>query len=275
MVFMPDAVDDAFLDACPRLKVVSAALKGYDNFDVAACRRRGIRFAIVPDLLTVPTAELAVALLLGVSRNVLEGDRLVRSGCFPGWRPVLFGTGLSESIVGIVGMGAVGQAIAERLSGFRPRLLYSDPAPPEPDREAALGLKRTSFPELLRRSDFVVLAAPLRRDTLHLINGETIAWMKPNAYLVNISRGSVVDEEAVAGALRGGKLAGYAADVFAFEDWARPDRPREIPKVLLDETGRTLFTPHLGSAVGPVRREVAMEAARNILQAFNGHSLEK
>ena len=126
MVFMPDSLDAEFLARCRRLKIVAAALKGYDNFDVAACTQRGVWFTIVPDLLTDPTAELTIALLLGLTRKVLEGDRYVRSGAFQGWRPHLYGSGLSGRTLGIIGLGAVGQALAKRLRGFDLTLLYSD-----------------------------------------------------------------------------------------------------------------------------------------------------
>ena len=115
LAFMPDRIDDAFLQACPRLKIVAAALKGYDNIDVKACAQRDVWVGIVSDLLTEPTAELAIALLLGLIRNVLPGDRFVRSGAFRGWRPLLYGSTLGEATPGIIGMGAVGRAIARRL----------------------------------------------------------------------------------------------------------------------------------------------------------------
>ena len=270
MVFMPDSLDAAFLEACPDLGIVAAALKGYDNFDVAACTRRGVWFTIVPDLLSEPTAELALGLLLGLSRNLLAGDRFVRSGEFAGWRPQLYGPGLTGKTLGIVGMGGVGQALAQRLLGFDLKVVYADPRRLPQDEEKALRLIRVSLKELLKKSDFVVLAVPLNSSTLHLIDADTLAIMKPGSILINPCRGSVVNEKAVAQALARGHLHGYAADVFAMEDWARPDRPAGIPQALLDNPGQTLFTPHLGSAVDEVRREIALEAAHNLLQALRG-----
>lgn len=270
MVFMPDTIDEAFLDACPDLKVVSAALKGYDNFDVDACTRRGVWFTIVPDLLIVPTAELTIALLLGIARNVLEGDRFVRSGGFRGWRPLLYGTGLMGVTAGIVGMGALGRAVSERLLGFGTKVIYSDTLRLGKEKEEKYGLTHVPLAELLPKSDFVILAVPLKAETTHLINAKAIERMKPGSFLINTCRGSVVDENAVAEALAAGHLAGYAADVFEMEDLARIDRPKGIPAELLGDTERTLFTPHLGSAVDEARREIAREAARNILQALNG-----
>jgi phosphonate dehydrogenase len=270
MTFMTDSVDDAFLAACPRLRVVGCALKGYDNYDVEACTRRGIWITNVPDLLTIPTAELTIGLLIGLTRKMLSGDRLVRSGTFDGWRPVLYGAGLTGKALGLIGMGAVGQAIAARLQGYEMTLLYTDPRPLPADVEARFGLTRVGFEELLATSDYVVPMVPYRPETLHMIDSRAIAAMKGGAFLINACRGSVVDEAAVADALTTGKLAGYAADVFELEEWARPGRPNAIPERLLRDTERTLFTPHIGSAVDSVRLAIAMEAATNILQVLSG-----
>ena len=261
MVFMPDSLDDEFLSACPHLRIIAAALKGFDNFDVAACTRRGIWFTIVPDLLTEPTAELALGLTLSLARNVLSGDRLIRSDTFEGWRPVLYGTGLAGSTVGLVGYGEVAQALARMLQGFSCRILYHDPA------SLAASIP---FEHLLAASDFVLPLIPLTPDTFHLFNRKTLAQMKFGAFLINVSRGSVVDEEAVADALESGSLAGYAADTFEMEDWARSDRPPHISPRLLALPEKTLFTPHLGSAVARVRLEIERAAAANILQVLRG-----
>jgi phosphonate dehydrogenase len=266
-------MDDDFLGACPNLKIVAAALKGYDNFNVESCTRRGIWFTIVPDLLTIPTAELAVGLLIGLTRKMLEGDRFIRTGQFKGWRPKLYGTGLAGRCLGIVGMGIAGQAVAKRLSSFDMVLLYTDRIPLPKQQEQAWGISHVSLDDLLERSHFVLLCVPLAHDTLHFIDENALAKMKPGSFLVNVGRGSVVDEQAVASALASGHLAGYAADVFEFEDWARRDAPSGVPRSLL-ETGTTFFTPHLGSAVDDVRREIALEAACNILQAFEGRRPE-
>jgi phosphonate dehydrogenase len=270
MVFMPDSLDEAFLERCPELRIVAAALKGYDNFDVESCTRRGVWFTIVPDLLTVPTAELAIGLLMGLTRKMLDGDELVRSGAFPGWRPTLYGTGLYGGNAGIIGMGRLGRAIAERLKSFGVALAYADPVPLSWETESELRLKRLPLDELLGWSDFVILAAPLTAETFHLVDDRSLQLMEPHGFLVNVGRGSTVDEEAVANALELGKIAGYAADTFQMEDWALPDRPREIPRRLLQMRDRTLFTPHLGSAVDTVRCQIALEAARNIVDVFEG-----
>jgi phosphonate dehydrogenase len=270
LAFMPDVVDAEFLNGCPKLKIVAAALKGFDNFDVQAMTQRRIWFTMVPDLLTVPTAEHAITLLLNLARRVLPGDRFVRSGKFTGWRPELYGTGLSGSTVGIVGMGAIGQAIVRRLGNFDVEILYYDRQRMSADRERDASLRYQNLSDLLSLCDFVILSVPLSKETLHLIDGAAIQQMKRGSYLINICRGSVVDEAAIAAALDSGQLAGYAADVFELEDSCRGDRPQSIPRSLIDNEAQTLFTPHLGSAVDEVRRQIELRAARNILQALRG-----
>jgi phosphonate dehydrogenase len=270
MVFMPDSIDGDFLKLCPELRIVAAALKGYDNFDVEACTRHGVWFTVVPDLLTIPTAELTIGLLLGLSRKMSQGDRYVRSGAFRGWLPEFYGTGLNGATIGIIGMGSVGQAVSLRLSGFGAKVIYNDTTPIAGEREEALQAGYLPLEELLKTSDFVVPLVPLRPATKHLINAKAISTMKHGSLLINVCRGSVVNENAVVDALASGRLAGYAADVFEMEDWARADRSRTIPQALLDNVEQTFFTPHIGSAVDNVRREIAMEAAKNIIRALNG-----
>lgn len=268
MAFMPDTVDEGFLEQCPRLKIVAAALKGPDNFDIEACTRRGVWFTLVPDLLTVPTAELAIALLLGITRRVLQGDDHVRSGMFRGWRPELYGCGLTGRTLGIIGMGAVGRAIAQRAAAFGIRVLYTDPV--EAVLPPTVMAERADLVSVIARSDFLMPLTHLNRDTCRMIGATALASMKPGAYLVNVGRGSLVDEAAVADSLASGHLGGYAADVFEMEDWALMSRPRTINAALLADRARTLFTPHIGSAVDEVRQAIAMEAALNIADALEG-----
>jgi phosphonate dehydrogenase len=270
LVFMPDRIDEAFLALCPQLRVIAGAFKGYDNIDVEACTRSGIWVTIVPDLLSQPTAELALSLILGLARNVLPGDRMVRSGKFQGWRPRLYGRGLAGSTVGILGMGKLGQALVRLLTGFSARIIYHDPVKMSPVEEAFLGMARAGFDQVLRESDFVVVMAPLTSATVHLINADALARMKMGAYLVNVGRGSLVEEAAVSQAIGQGHLAGYAADVFEMEDWARPDHPAAIDFGLLTNPEQTLFTPHLGSAVDRARLEIELSAARSIVQGLRG-----
>ena len=270
MAFMTDRIDAEFLDACPGLRVIGAALKGFDNIDVAAATSRGVWVTICEDLLTIPTAELAIGLMLTLGRHLIEGDREIRENGFRGWRPVLYGTGLHASHVGIVGFGKVGQAIAERLAGFGCRIsaFDSSSAPFPAGFDGVVG--RSDLKPLLAQSDFVVLALPLTTDTMHIIDARAIAAMKPVALLVNPARGSLVDERAVANAIAAGSLAGYAADVFECEDWARRDRPRVIEERLRDMAAPTVLTPHIGSAVTSFRRQIEQSAALSIIEVLIG-----
>lgn len=269
MTFMPDRIDAAFLDQCPRLKIVSAALKGYDNFDVNACVNKGIYLTFVPDLLTVPTAELAIGLTIALTRQVRNADEFVRSGTFPGWTPRFYGLGIDGSTIGLMGFGAIGQAMAQRLSGWNCQLLCADQKPVAEETTRDFNLTQVDSDELLIRSDIVILGLPLTLDTLHFIDQQALAKMKSGAFLINPCRGSVVSEQAVLQALQSGHLGGYGADVFEMEDWARVDRPHQIEPALLAHP-RTLFTAHIGSAVASVRHAIESRAADNILQALDG-----
>lgn len=272
MAFMPDRVDADFLDGCPDLKIVAGALKGYDNFDADACAERGVWLTVVPDLLTEPTAELAVGLTIALARNLLAGDRYIRDGEFEGWRPLFYGAGLSGATVGIVGMGAVGRAIAERLQGFGVQIVYDDAKRLPAAAEKKLGAKFVPFDELLGSSNFIILALPLTPETTHIIGRDALKKVRPGTYLINPARGSLVREEAVADAVECGRLAGYAADVFEMEDWARTGRPPSVSFRLRQYQDRTAFTPHLGSAVDGVRLDIAMEAAQSIVDCFEGRT---
>jgi phosphonate dehydrogenase len=270
MAFMTDRIDADFLDACPRLKVIGAALKGFDNIDVAAASARGVWVTICEDLLTIPTAELAIGLMLTLGRQLLKGDRETRENGFRGWRPVLYGTGLHGSNVGIIGFGKVGQAIAERLSGFGCRITAFDSSSTTFPARFNDIVSRSDLQPLLTHSDFVVLALPLKADTMHIIDAAAIAEMKPGALLINPARGSLVDERAVASSIAAGHLAGYAADVFECEDWARHDRPRAIDLRLREVSAPTVLTPHIGSAVTKFRRQIELSAASSIVDVLSG-----
>lgn len=267
VAFMPDCIDQAFLDRCARLRIVACALKGYDNFDIEACTRRGVWVSIVPDLLTEPTAELAVGLAISLGRHVGSSDRFVRAGRFAGWRPTFYGRSLDGSTVAIIGAGRVGRAIARKLSGFSCEVVMVDTSP-QPSVPAHA--RYVDMDEALASAHFVILALPLDAGTLHLVDDAWLSRLRPDALLVNPARGSLVAEAAVANALSDGRLAGYAADVFECEDWARPDRPAGIEPRLLAMADRTLFTTHIGSAVHDVRQAIERDAAENLLEALAG-----
>lgn len=262
MAFMPDRMDRELLNVAPRLRTIACALKGYDNFDLKACEERGVKVSFVPDLLTEPTAELAVGLAISAARHVVAGDTGVRHG-FKGWRPTLYGTGLHNSVVSVVGLGAVGRAIVDRLMGFGcQELLGVDPINHD-DR-----VRMVDVDEAIERSNYVLLAVPLLSNTRHMINDAVLEISKPGQILVNIGRGSVVDEAAVARRLGSGLLGAYAADVFEMEDWLLSDRPRAIHPDLL-RSKSTIFTPHLGSAVARVRLAIEWRAAENLIKALS------
>lgn len=267
MVFMPDRVDAEFLQRCPALKVIGAALKGYDNFDVEACTANNVWLTFVPDLLTVPTAELTIGLMVGLIRHIRASDQHIRSGYFKGWRPQFYGLGVEGSTIAIIGMGAIGQAIAQRLSGWGAKLIYTDQQPLSAEKQAVLNLEFLSLDDALAQADIVIMALPLNVQTQHLINQPRLQQMQPGAFLVNPCRGSVVNETAVLRMLNTGHLAGYASDVFEMEDWAREDRPDEIDQELLAHTN-TLFTSHIGSAVSKVRLAIEKRAAENIIRVL-------
>jgi len=264
MVFMSDRVDARLLARFPRLKIVAGAFKGVDNVDVDACTARGVWVTVVPDALTAPTAELALALLLATIRRVREGDAIVRSGSFGGWRSGFHGFGLRDSPIGIVGAGAVGRQLTRLLIALGASPVFHDPAVTHVD-----GAPRLPLETLMRRCRAVVLALPLTAETRQLIGSARIALMRPGSVLVNVGRGSTVDENAVAEALSTGHLAAYAADVFAMEDGAPSERPAQIAPALFDHP-RCVFTPHIGSATAVARREIELQAARSIVQALSG-----
>ena len=264
MGFMTDRVDMPFLDGAPRLKIIACALKGYDSYDVAACEEAGVWLSIVPDLLTEPTAELAIGLCIGLGRHMRQGDHLIRSRPYKGWRPQLYGTGLNNATVAVVGLGAVGRAILARLQGFGcARLLGVDPGITLP------GIDSVTADIAQAQADILFLAAPLTPSSIHMLNARTLPRSKPGQLIINVGRGSVVDEQAIAAALQAGHLGGYAADVFNCEDWALDNRPRDIPDALL-RASNTLFTPHLGSAVHSVRLAIEHRAADNIIDVLQG-----
>lgn len=266
MGFMTDQIDSELLLAAPQLKIVACALKGFDNYNVPACTQAGVWVSIVPDLLTEPTAELAIGLAIGLARHVRQGDAYVRSGQFEGWRTHFYGMGLNGSVAAVVGLGQVGSAIVNKLSGFGcSRILGVDPeAKPS-------GVEMVSLDAAMSQADFLFVAAPLVPTTYHLIGKKQLEQAKACQLIINIGRGSVVDESAVIQALQKMQIGGYAADVFECEDWQLADRPRCISPELL-ALDNTIFTPHIGSAVKSVRVAIEQSAADNIIAVLQGRA---
>jgi lactate dehydrogenase-like 2-hydroxyacid dehydrogenase len=270
LAFVCDYIDEDIVSQCPRVQVISSFGKGSDNIDVDACTRHNVLVTINPDALTESTADLALGLLLSVSRNILNGDRHVRDRQFHGWHAIhCLGKDFHHSKLGIIGFGVIGQAIARRAKGFDTEISYYDVVR-KSDEAEKLGASYADMPLLLAESDFVIIAVDLRADNVHLVREEHLRLMKPGSYLVNISRGSIVDEAAVTRALQQGWIQGYAADVFEFEDRIVTDRPKYIDSGLLDRPEQTVLTPHIGTGTQQARERLAISSATQLLQALSG-----
>ena len=258
---LTDRVDASMLAGTTRLKILANYAVGYNNIDVTAATARGIVVTNTPDVLTDSTADLTWALILAVARRVAEGDAYVRSGAWSGWAPTqLLGTDVSGKVLGIVGMGRIGQAVAQRAAGFNMRICYTSRTHQAPGRLPSQWEQRT-LPDLLKAADFVSLHVPLTPATHHLINGRHLALMKPTAFLINTSRGSVVEEAALVDALIQRRLAGAGLDVFEQEPVFHPSL-RELRQVVL--------LPHLGSATLATRVRMGMICLDNIAALFAG-----
>jgi glyoxylate/hydroxypyruvate/2-ketogluconate reductase len=259
-VVTSDKVDAALLQARPRLKLVATGSVGYNHIDLAACGRSGVAVTNTPDVLTEATADMAFALLMATARRITESERWLRQGYWQRWAWDQFlGADLHGATLGIIGMGRIGSAIARRASGFEMKLLYANRSPAA--NESDLGATRVSKEELLARADHVVLVLPYSQQTHHTIGRAELALMKPTATLVNIARGGIVDDEALAEALREGRIAAAGLDVFENE-------PAVHPALLAVDN--VVMTPHIGSATRSSRLAMAMLAARNLTEVFGG-----
>ena len=262
LCLLTDRIDAELIAAAPRLRVISNLAVGYDNIDVAAATARGILVCNTPGVLTETTADLAWALIMAAARRVVEADRYLRAGRWRSWSPqLMLGQDIHGAVLGIVGMGRIGQVVARRARGFGMTILYADPEP-RPEIEQETGARRVSLETLLRESDFVTLHTPLTEETRHLIGAAQLRAMKRTAVLVNTARGPIVDEEALAEALREGRIFGAALDVFA-EEPIRPDSP-------LLGLENVVLLPHIGSASVATRRRMATMAAENLIAGLKG-----
>ena len=281
---LTDPVDAELIEAAPRLKAISNYAVGVDNVDLDAAAARGIPVGNTPDVLTDTTADLAVALMLGISRHLVEGDAYVRRGEWRTWETgLLLGHDLHGSTVGIVGFGRIGQAVARRLEGFGCEILHTSRRAVREGagavregagsaRTGAIPSRRTGaipiqvqLEELLERSDFVSLHSPLTAETRGLIGDEALARMKPTAYLVNTARGPIVDSEALGRALRAGRIAGAALDVTDPEPLPGGHPLLDVPNLLV--------LPHLGSATEATRARMADMAVENLLAGLAGEPM--
>ncbi|MBB3051811.1 lactate dehydrogenase-like 2-hydroxyacid dehydrogenase [Prauserella isguenensis] len=252
-----------FADAAgPQLKVVANVAVGYDNIDVPALAERGVTVTNTPGVLTDATADIAFGLLLSVTRRLGEGERLLRAGTPWSFHlGFMLGSGLQGKTLGIVGLGQIGRAMAERARAFGMSIVYTGRRRAPAEVESALDATYLPQDELLATADVVSLHCPLTPETRHLIDADALAAMKPTAFLVNTTRGPVVDEAALAAALREGTIAGAGLDVFENEPDVHPD--------LLD-LDNVALAPHLGSATVETRTAMATLAARNVLAVLAG-----
>ena len=261
ITLLTDRVDEEFLDvAGPELKIVANYAVGFDNIDVEACTRHGVLACNTPEVLTETTADTAFALMMAAARRIAEGDRFIRSGTPWIWGPLmLLGQDVHHATLGIVGFGRIGQALARRARGFAMRVLYYDMYRPPAEVELELGAEYRELEDLLRESDFVSLHTNLTPQTRHLINADRLAMMKPTSVLVNTSRGPVIDEQALARALKQGQIFAAGLDVFERE-------PDVHPGLLACDN--VVLIPHLGSATVKTRLAMANLAVDNLLAAL-------
>ncbi|OLT41378.1 D-glycerate dehydrogenase [Saccharomonospora sp. CUA-673] len=260
---LSERVDGTFADAAgPQLKVVANVAVGYDNVDVPALAERGVTVTNTPGVLTDATADIAFGLLLSATRRLGEGERLLRARTPWSFHlGFMLGTGIQGATLGVIGLGQIGRAMATRARAFGMNIVYSGRRQAPADVEAQLEATYLPQDELLRTADIVSLHCPLTPETRHLIDADALAAMKPTAFLINTTRGPVVDEAALAAALRDGVIAGAGLDVFEQEPDVHPG---------LLELDNVAMAPHLGSATVETRTAMATLAARNALAVLAG-----
>jgi len=261
LCLLTDRIDAELLAGATRLRVLSSCSVGLDHVDLAAATARRIPVGHTPGVLTDTTAELAVSLLLAVARRVVEADRFVREGRWCEWSPdLMLGRDLSGATLGVIGLGAIGRAVAQRARALGMRVLGWNRT-----RREVAGLQAVSLPELLAGSDFVSVHVALTPETHGLLDAAALARMRPGAVLVNVARGGIVDEAALAAALASGRLAGAALDVFASEPLPQSSPLFAAPNLVL--------TPHIGSASVRTRSRMADLAALNLLAGLRGERI--
>jgi gluconate 2-dehydrogenase len=256
-----ERIDADLLAACPGLRIVANMAVGYNNFDVAAMTAAGVLGTNAPDVLTETTADFGMALLLATARRVCESEHFLRAGLWKNWRYDLFlGAEVHGSTLGIIGMGRIGQAVARRAAlGFGMRVLYHNRSRLAGEIEAACGARYVEKDELLRTADHVMLVLPYSAESHHTIGAEELARMKPTATLINLARGGIVDDAALARALHERRIAAAGLDVFEGEPRVHPDL-LTVPNVVL--------TPHIASATRGTRLAMANLAADNLIDFF-------
>lgn len=255
-------VDEAVMNAAgPQLRVISNYAAGFNNIDVETATKKGIVVTNTPIAVNNATADIAWALMFGVARRVAEGDRLIRTGEPWGWTPSFYlGRDFTGKTLGIIGAGQVGKTVAKRAVGFSMDIIYSD-SRPNVDMERELGAKQVSLETLLMEADYISIHTPLTPETRHMISTKELAMMKPTSILINTSRGPVLDEQALAEALKTRTIWGAGLDVFENEPYVNPE---------LFKLDNVVMTPHIGTATPDARRGMAVMAAQNVLDIMEG-----
>ncbi len=257
-----DQIDREVIDAAPELKIIANCAVGFNNIDTAYASEKGIMVTNTPGVLTDTTADLTWALILSVARRIPESDRYTRALRFKGWElDLMLGRDITEKRLGIVGMGRIGRAVALRAQPFRMEVVYTDPHPLDISEEQTLKACRLPLDELLATSDVVSLHSTLTPETHHLISSERLALMKPGSILVNVSRGPVVDESALAAALAEKRIWGAGLDVY--------EREPAIEEALIG-LDNVVLLPHIGSASIQTRLKMSMMAVSNLIQGLRG-----
>ncbi|MGC8933239.1 MAG: glyoxylate reductase [Candidatus Methanodesulfokora sp.] len=260
---LTDPIDEEVINSAPNLRIIAQYAVGFDNIDLKAATKRGIYVTNTPEVLTETTADFAFALMLAVARRVVEADKYVRNGKWKvAWHPLMMlGEDVHGRTLGIVGLGRIGCAVARRARGFNMKILYYDVVRRE-DMERELGIKYVDLETLLKESDFVTIHTPLTPETYHLIGEKQLRMMKKTAFLINTSRGKVVDQKALYKALKEGWIAGAALDVFEQEPIEMDDPLLELENVVL--------APHIASASHETRSRMAEIVAENLLAFKRG-----
>ncbi len=265
LCLLTDQIDAELLDQLPRLRLVANCAVGYDNINVQACTQRNIAVSNTPGVLTETTADMAWALLMAAARRVVEADQYVRKGKFKGWAPMLFlGREVNRKVLGVIGMGRIGMAVAKRAVGFNMPVIYYNPTRKSLEEERRLGILYRDLETLLKEADYISIHVPLSEKTRHLIGEQELKRMKKSAYLINTSRGPVINEKALVQALRDDELAGAALDVYEEEPELAPG---------LAELKNVTLAPHIASATVETRTRMAVMAAENLLTGLKGEKI--
>ena len=261
----PDNIDVELLETAKDLKLIANFGVGYNNIDVDTAAKMGIPVTNTPGVLSDATADIAWGLLMNVARRIGEGDRMIRANAWPGWGPLqLLGGDITGATLGLLGLGNIGKAMIPRAKGFSMKVIYWNRTRLDPAEEEALGISYASKEEVLSMADYVSLHVALVPETRHLIGADELALMKPTAYLINTTRGPVVDEKALVTVLQEGRIAGAGLDVYENEPIVDPD---------LLPLDNVVLAPHLGSATIGTRTKMGMIVVDNIEAYFKGEPL--